>query len=423
MIPTLPPPKCQSGGSVERLFLALPCKWVTIGRYTEGMDCIRGLKRGRQFRAQFIRLLLAITVVGLCTGSALSAARMPDGSQCVPAFPLKAPWLGADAAYSIPLPDGRSVWIFGDTLYGDKRVVNGKDPRIVRNSIGISSCTNGKWNLEYVIRHNGEGAWQDFFQAQHKDTWYWALDGFVHGDDLWVTLLCIRKASSPKPDAFDFETCGADLAKVSGLNGDPQKWKVEYFPMVNDGVAAYPSATTVVSGDYVYLFALYEKGNRPMLLTRIPLGGLSDPARNMQYYSKSGAWKPGFTPADSMAVMEPGATEMTVRYHPELKKWLAVFKSPDLSTDQVLARTAAQISGPWSQGKVIYHVPEMKRGSPGFSKDTFCYAGKEHPEFRTPESILFTYVCNTADVPSIATNSDIYFPKVVRVPLLELMNP
>jgi len=68
---------------------------------------------------------------------------------CMPAFPLDPSWQGADAAYSIPLPDGRDIWIFGDTLYGEKRglLPNG-DPLMVRNSIGISTCTNmAKRNL------------------------------------------------------------------------------------------------------------------------------------------------------------------------------------------------------------------------------------------------------------------------------------
>jgi hypothetical protein len=386
------------------------------------MDSIPGIKSAVQFLSAGIRFCVVAAAVGLCAGRGLSAAPTPDNPPCTPAFPLKAPWLGADAAYSIPVPDGRSVWIFGDTLYGDQRVVNGKDPRMVRNSIGVSSCAGGKWGLDYVIRRDGQGTMQDFFQAQRKNTWYWALDGFVHQESLWVTLLCIRKATSPKPEALDFETCGADLAKVSGLKSDPQKWKVEYFPLVKDGAAAYPSATTVVTGDYVYLFALYEKGSRPLLLTRIALSGLGDPAKNLQYFAKSGTWKPGFVPADAMVVMKRGATEMTVRYHPDLQKWLAVFKSPDLSSDQVLAGTAPHLTGPWSQAKVIYHIPEMKRGSAGYNKSTFCYAGKEHPEFREPGSILFTYVCNTMDVASIATNSAIYFPKVVRMPLSQIAN-
>jgi hypothetical protein len=86
-------------------------------------------------------------------------------ADCTPNFPFKQTWWGADAAYSIPLPDGRSVWIFGDTLYGDRRVVEGNDPRMVRNSIGVSTCDNsGKWNVDYIIRHADKGQPQDFFQ-------------------------------------------------------------------------------------------------------------------------------------------------------------------------------------------------------------------------------------------------------------------
>ena len=32
------------------------------------------------------------------------------------------------------------MWIFGDTLIGKERVVNGDTPRMVRNSIGVSTC-------------------------------------------------------------------------------------------------------------------------------------------------------------------------------------------------------------------------------------------------------------------------------------------
>lgn len=46
---------------------------------------------------------------------------------CEPSFPLKQQWLGSDDAYSIPLHDSRVVWIFGDTMYGDKREVVGEE--------------------------------------------------------------------------------------------------------------------------------------------------------------------------------------------------------------------------------------------------------------------------------------------------------
>jgi hypothetical protein len=361
-----------------------------------------------------LRSLLLMVALGL-TG----VLPVPAGARetCTPDFPLKDGWWGADAAYSIPLPDGRSVWMFGDTLYGDRRLVVGKDPRMVRNSIGISSCDDdGKWKIAYVMRKGSDGNPVDFFQARTKDTWYWALDGFLYKNDLWVTLLCIRPAPSTS-EGLGFEVCGADLARVSDLARDPQQWKAEYLPLVPDGTGAYPSATAVVEGDYVYIFALYEKDSRPMVLTRIPLKGLDTPAKNLEYLSKDGAWKPGLKPEDAKAVMKRGASEMTVRYHPGLNTWLAVLNSPRMFSDKILLRTAPGLSGPWSDGQVVYRIPEMQKNSAGYDRDTFCYAAKEHPEFRQPGSILITYACNTMKVNKLTTRLDLYFPKVVRIKL------
>lgn len=358
---------------------------------------------------------------GLFAGSVFVHAQA--AGQCTPSFPFQDGWWGADAAYSIPLPDGRSVWIFGDTLYGDKRVVVGNEPRMVRNSIGISRCDDkGQWSLQYVIRHGEDGPPRDFFQAQilrprATGTWYWALDGFVHEKDLWVTLLCMRNARVKRADGFDFETCGADLAKVSDLDADPQKWEVAYFPLVADGVAAYPSATAVVDGEYAYLFALYEKDARPMLLTRMPLAPIGDLQYLAKAGKKTGEWEPGFKPKQAVPVMDHGTSEMTVRYHADIKKWLAVMRSPALSSDAILLRTAPAITGPWSGGEVIYHIPEMQKDSPGYDKNIICYAGKEHPEFERPGFLLITYVCNTMKVPDLVTNLKIYVPKVVEVAL------
>jgi hypothetical protein len=102
---------------------------------------------------------------------------------------------------------------------------------------------------------------------------------------------------------MDFETCGSDLAQITHLDRDPQDWDITIHHLVPDGVKAYPSATTVVRGDYVYLFALYETGTRPLLVTRIPLTGLDNPAGYLEYLTTDGTWKPGFDPSHAREVM------------------------------------------------------------------------------------------------------------------------
>jgi hypothetical protein len=347
-----------------------------------------------------------------------------DGSahaaRCTASFPLESGkalgWQGADAAYSVPLPDGRDVWIFGDTLYGRDRVVNGQTPQMVHNSLGISTCKDGQWHLKYVIKHDSAGEALSYFAPNDPLHWYWALDGFYANGDLWVTLLCVRH-SNPAPAGMNFETCGSDLAQITHLDRDPQKWDVTVHPLVPDGAKAYPSASTVVDDGYAFLFAQYESGTRPLLVTRIPLSKLSDPAANLEYLAKDGTWKHGFSPADAKEVMTHGAPELSIRYHPELKKWLAVMVDPAWFSDKIIVRTAPNLTGPWSEGEVIYRTPEMQAG-PSHDKNVFCYAGKEHPELERGD-LVFSYVCNTMDPPELVTRHDIYYPQVITTAIPE----
>jgi hypothetical protein len=345
---------------------------------------------------------------------------MRASSPCNASFPLESgkhlDWQGADAAYSVPLPDGRDIWIFGDTLYGSERSVVGQTPRMVHNSLGISTCKNGRWRLRYILKHDAFGNALSYFSPRDSTHWYWPMDGFYANGDLWVTLLCIRHPSSRVPTAMDFETCGSDLAQVTHLDRDPQRWKVTVRPLVSDGVKAYPSAAAVVYDGYAYIFALYEEGTRPLLVTRIPLEGLTKPAANIQYLAADGTWRAGFDPTKAKQVMKQGNSELSVRYHPTLKKWLAVMVDPALFSDKIILRTASSLVGPWTEGEVIYVMPEMQP-SPKRDKNVVCYAGKEHPELESSSDIVLTYVCNTLAVPELPTHLDIYYPQVVRRPL------
>jgi len=112
----------------------------------------------------------------------------------------------------------RDVWIFGDTLYGKSRsILLGGDPLMVRNSIGNFVLRQARQSdARSCDPRDANGDAKDFFAAQHPHTWYWAMDGFFSNKSLWVTLLCIRDAPKTSSLSLGFETCGADLAKVSG---------------------------------------------------------------------------------------------------------------------------------------------------------------------------------------------------------------
>jgi hypothetical protein len=185
---------------------------------------------------------------------------------------------------------------------------------------------------------------------------------------------------------------------------------------VGNGVKAYPSATTLVHDGYGYLFAIYENGTRPLVATRIPLAKLNDPAANLEYLAADGTWKPGFDPAKAKEVMTHGSSELSIRYHPDVKQWFAVMVDPGWFSDKIILKTAPDLTGPWTDGSVIYTIPEMHPG-PAHDKNLFCYAGKEHPEFESDSNLVFTYVCNTMSPPELVVRRDIYHPQVIRQPM------
>ena len=377
----------------------------------------------RHYGSHLSRLVFAISLL-LLIHRPVHASTTPCHATFAAETGKPSGWLGGDAAYSIPLPDGRDVWIFGDTLYGSHRIVHGNDPQMVHNSIGISTCANRQWQLRYFLRQDKAGQPTSFFSPKDATHWYWALDGFYAKGDLWVTLLCLRAPARPVASAMNFETCGVDLAQVSQLDREPQQWKVTVHPLVADGVKAYPSATTVVHDGYAYLFALYESGTRPLLVTRIPVAALDKPAAHLEYLGSDDAWHAGFDPAHAKEVMRQGSPELSIRYHPELGRWVAVSFAPDIFSDRIILRTAPTLTGPWTSSEsaiTLYRVPETRSGS-GPGHEIFCYAAKEHPELETPEfgrpgEIVFTYVCNAFSPSELVVRPDIYRPQVVRVPM------
>jgi len=126
--------------------------------------------------------------------------------------------------------------------------------------------------------------------------------------------------------------------------------------------------------------------------------------------------------ADAKGIMKPGSSEISVRYHADLGQWIAIMTGPEFMSNNVIARTAKKIEGPWSESKVIYYYPEMQYSYNKYDKDTFCYAAKEHPEFAVKGSLFLTYVCNTFENQKLATHLDIYFPKSVYMPLEKIIS-
>jgi hypothetical protein len=359
------------------------------------------------------RLLLALLASHLlaCVGPV-----GPQGSdaeqRCWPEFPYQGGWLGGDAAYSVALDDRETVWLFGDSFVASSEQPDRSGSAFIHNSVGVSRCDrNGDWRIEYTWGRDDEGKPTAFLQREQAGSWWWLFDGFVHAGRLYLGLLEVEETEPDGVLQMPFGFTGVKLGRIANPAAPPTEWRVDVIALTSQPTRPrmLPASSFVESGDYVYLFSFIDRGDGgyPRGLARVPLRALDGETRDvshaLEYLASDDRWKPGIDADDAKILMDDTATEMSVRYHADIGRWIAIYNYPDVGegfpektpSDTIWVRTAEQLEGPWSERRSVYHIPELSPSYVGgFDRNTGCYAAKEHPQFGSGRRITFTYVCN-----------------------------
>ncbi|MGB9121227.1 MAG: DUF4185 domain-containing protein, partial [Candidatus Angelobacter sp.] len=158
------------------------------------------------------------------------------------------------------------------------------------------------------------------------------------------------------------------------------------------------------------------EGHGYMAAVRVARDKVAELSNAWDHLTKNSQWAQGLPGSDAMHVIDQPISEMSVRYHPSIQKWVALSTGPEFPSPRAVIREADSSLGPWSAPQTIFEFPEMKPASPGYDKDTFCYAVKEHTEFST-DKIVLTYACNSMVIKKTMDNMNIYRPKVVVLEL------
>lgn len=394
--------------------------------------------------APAVVLLLALVASVGCG----ALGRRIDVPTCTPRFATVDGWLGGDGVYSVPLPDRaagerRTLWLFGDTYVADPANPPREDrvgAAFIHNSIAVSSCRGDAFEIDYVWRHDDEGRPRAFFESAEPDrSWYWLFDGFVHAGALYVGLLEVTAGPPDGPLGMPFALTGMALARIDDPGAPPTSWRPRIMTLSRSH-EAFPGSAMRIEGDHVLLFgfAAMRDGHQPRLLARLPLAALArdpdDLEPFLETWTREGVWQAGWLPEQAEILMADNASEMSVEAHGEGRTGaglLALYASP-LQTDGdgrspasrsngVYARHAPAATGPWSERRRVYSMPEASDPDGG----TICYAAKEHPAFARPGELLFTYVCNVIALPGqdpwdalgrLERDMELYVPRVIRIP-------
>jgi hypothetical protein len=270
------------------------------------------------------------------------------------------------------------------------------------------------------------------FTALDTD-WFWPMDGFVHNGTLYLALMQMHATGTD--GTFGFAYSGAQLASIANYTDSPSQWTINYQSL-NTGEDAVPGAAIVVGqgpggnpdpanpqgADYAYFFTVVPMSNASpsMALLRLPLAQLnqaSRPGSTAWEYLKQDAnwalWPDTDTslPSDAAAIITPGATEMTVRYHSSTNQWIAVF--PVGLDNKAHYSLSSSLTGGWGISQDLFSYPEMQPGNANYTANVFCYAAKEHVELETAGKIFLTYVCNSIQASDVTQNVNLYRPVVV----------
>lgn len=305
-------------------------------------------------------------------------------------------WTGADSAYSVPLPDGGTAWIYSDTFLGEVDATHGRprDSPFVHNSIVVdrggelTTYTGGTADTpESLVKVAG---------ADEARDWYWFGDATVHGDELQVMLVEFVKTGDTMWDfAFagngvaTFDASTLELRSVDDLATDGVNW----------GSAIYEDT----EAGYTYVYGVEDLQSQKFAhLARVAGGDLA--GGTWEYVGESG-WSTDST--DSKRILEGVSNEFSVS-HFQGRFTLVTGDATEALSSSIVMYRSERLEGPFTGKTELYRTPET-------SGNVFTYNAKAHPELGNGHTLVVTYNVNSFDTDDLYLEVDNYRPRYVDV--------
>lgn len=327
-------------------------------------------------------------------------------TSCVPNLTLKDGWLGGDGVSSVPLHDGRVLWLFGDTFIGTPGAKNRKGAAMIDNSVAVSACDGEGAALAYIWRQDG-GKPAPFFKSKRAGEKYWPLSA-VRGADGATLVFLSRVKTLDTGSPLGFEIVGTDIARLSSAEPSPNDWPLTIEPLY-DGKDWIVGAGAARDGaDTLLLAAAQPPAQTGHQMAVLRLTGEAS-AWSLEAKDARDVWQkfPQNRPAHVIAA---GSSEASLVH--TTKGWRIVHAQGGLAQPHIMIRSADDPEGDWSGPKEIFEYPEMTIASPRWRKGVFCYAAKAHPEFSKEGKLFVTYACNTTQQDQLIDDTTIYRPRV-----------
>ena len=308
-------------------------------------------------------------------------------------------WVAGDATFSVALPDGRTIWLFGDSFIGTVNPDSSLAPgaNMIRNCAVIQEGDN----LTAMYQGTFENP-LDFVETDTPDsTWFWPEHGLVENNTL--KIIFSEFGTGDGQPGWNFEYRNACIVlftypEIELIGYNPLPYYEQNGVMYGDRL--------ITHGDYTYIFGRKEENHDwhiPYVhLARAEVGNLHG---DWEFYSGS-VWSTD--PEASVRLTDnPVSQQYGVFMHEE--KFVMITQEIWLGT-KIYSLTADQPEGPWENITELYNTPFP-------FLDMFTYNAYPHSQFDENNALLVSYNSNSSFW-EIFNNVELYRPKFIRVPYI-----
>jgi hypothetical protein len=300
-------------------------------------------------------------------------------------------WTGGDGAYSVPLPDGRVVWMFSDTFLG---TVNPNGTRPTSTPLINNDFVLQEGGTLVETLHGGPAAHPTSLIVPEDASWAWMGDATVEGDRLrQFTSTFVRTG----PGMWDWEWSGTDIVTFS--LPDLEILDTDDAPT---GVGVDYGAALLEDGEYTYLYGVEDDQTVKYLhLARADRGNVLG---SWEYWDGVG-WSSD--PLDSARLMSGVSNSLSVFRWRDAFVLLTQDSTVPFSSE-IVAYASCTPQGPFEHRTHLYTTPET-------GGDIFTYNALAHPEFTNAQGLLVSYNVNSFKAGDVYRDVTIYRPRFIRV--------
>lgn len=318
-----------------------------------------------------------------------------------------------DGGYSIPLTDGRILWLFGDSYIDNYDYSTKTVPCLfqVRNSALLQPANHSwQWQQTQTLLNTGEGL-KSYLKNKPDGTYFmWPEPGVQIKDTVYVLCASLKNVT----EGLGFEFAGPPLwAKIKY----PEMNVVTFSDLTQDFDSINFNIGFIKDDAAGFVYAYGAKSVTPFANNiYVARFSFDRPNSNWQFWN-------GTTWGDDVKSIVPIGPPNSIGAHMSKvkNKYLLLGADFSLGCDQgknIYASTSDAPTGPFTEKKLIYTLTDTVQGH-----YPFFYLPIAHPEFINKNNeLLINYSINgygtcVEGCINGRLNPEFYRPQAIRLPL------